>query len=83
MFQVSNGCLSMCLKLHISQGCFCPRIFFKDIGLNLLPWSSLVSGLHYHLALSAGVLQALWLFVFVAFGSIHLSPFILQFSPLE
>ena len=60
-----------------------------ELSLGISDWtcchvaSFLVSGLHYNLVLSAGVLQAWWLFVFVAFGAIHLSPLILQFPPLE
>ena len=59
MFQVSDVYLMVRLELHTSQGCFCPQTFFWDTRLNVLSWNSLVSGLHYQLALSAGVFQAL------------------------
>ena len=61
IFQVSDVYLTVCLKLHTSQGCFCPQTFFRDTKLNMLSWNSLASGLHYQLALSAGVFHALWL----------------------
>ena len=67
IFQVSDVYLTVCLKLHTSQGCFCPQTFFRDTKLNMLSWNSLASGLHYQLALSAGVFQALWLIVLVVF----------------
>ena len=39
----------MCLLLHTSQGCFCPRNFFENSGLNMMPLNSLVSISHCQL----------------------------------
>ena len=69
MFQVYDVCLTVCLKLHTTQGCFCPQTFFRDTKLNMLSRNSLVYGLHYQLALSAGMFHALWLIVLVVFGA--------------
>ena len=63
--------LMTCLQSHISnyQGWFCLRTFSENIGLNLLHWKSLVSGLHSQLGYSKGVFQAFWLVVLVVFGT--------------
>ena len=55
MFRVFDVYLMVSLKLHTSQGCFCPQTVFRNTRLNALSWNSLVSDLHYQLALSAGV----------------------------
>ena len=69
MFQVYDVYSMVYLKLHTSHGCFCPQTFFMETRLNMLTWNSLVSDLHYQLALSAGVFQAVWLIVLVVFGA--------------
>ena len=71
MFQVSEGFLMVCLRLHTSQGYFCPQTFFRDTRLNMLLWNPRVSGLHYQLALSAGVFKTLLLIVLVASGAMN------------
>ena len=46
--------------LCYNQGCFCPRTFFENIGLNSLLWNSFVSCLQSQLRNSADVFQVLW-----------------------
>ena len=49
-------------------GCFCPWIFFQNIGFNMMPSDPLLSHLATQFGYSAGEFQALQLIVLAAFG---------------
>ena len=51
-------------------GCFCPRTFPVNIGLNMFPLDSFMSCLHSLLGYSTGAFQALQLIVLAAFGAV-------------
>ena len=51
-------------------GCFRPRTFSLNIGLNMFPLDSFMSCLHSLLGFSTGEFQALQLIVLAAFGAV-------------
>ena len=51
-------------------GCFCPRTFSLNIGLNKFPLDSFMSCLYSLLGYSTGKFHALQLIVLVAFGAV-------------
>ena len=63
-------------------GCFRPWTFSLNIGLNMFPFDSFMSCLHYQLGYSTGVFQALQLVVLAAFWCRGLTTCPLYVGPL-